>query len=58
MTAPDRLKRCRYRRLNDEPCCNPALDQADDAVIFVCVRHASRVLALVAEHRATKRAAP
>lgn len=56
--TPDRQKRCRYRRRNDEMCPNPALDQSDDALILICVRHASRVLALIAEHRAAKAGTP
>lgn len=43
--------RCRYRRLNDDPCPNPALDQSEDAPIFVCVHHTARVLELVREHQ-------
>lgn len=50
-TTTERKARCRYRRLNDEACPNPALDQSEDAPIFVCVHHAARVLELVREHQ-------
>ncbi|MFI6299569.1 hypothetical protein ACIBEJ_48800 [Nonomuraea sp. NPDC050790] len=52
VSAPDREHRCRYRRRNQEMCPNPALDQSEDALIYVCVRHATRVLALVREQQA------
>lgn len=52
--AAGRLKRCRFHDRRDNPCPNPAIDQSDDAEIFVCMKHAARVLKLVAEAKAAR----
>lgn len=48
---PERLIRCRYRRRNDEMCPNPALDQSDDALIYICMKHGARVVKMVMDRQ-------
>ncbi|MEU4225828.1 hypothetical protein AB0F17_16160 [Nonomuraea sp. NPDC026600] len=51
VAAPEREHRCRFKRRNNEMCVNPALDQSDDALIYICIRHTTKVLAMVREHQ-------
>lgn len=51
VAAHEREHRCRYKQRNQEMCPNPALDQSDDALIHICVRHATKVLAMVREQQ-------
>lgn len=53
--APPREPRCRMRNRLDNPCPNPALDP--EAEVLICVKHAARVMRLVAEQRAAARTA-
>lgn len=54
LVAGGRLKRCKYQRRNGELCTAPALDQSDDALIYICLKHGGRVLQMMAEAKAAR----
>lgn len=51
--TPDREPRCRMRNALGDPCPSPALDP-DPKAVQICMKHAGKVIQLVAEHRARR----